>query len=123
FRIDKPIVSSGQFLGTVRLFATNRFVEQRLQRDFNADATCLALLDLILIVGLYVVLWLTVIRPLRSVQRFATEVSTGKRPQESTSGDVRAVGELGELKESLERMVQLLQERFADLRASEQRFR
>jgi PAS domain S-box-containing protein len=107
----RPIVFTGEQIGVLRIVATPRFVREKLRGALVADAVTIFGTDVVLILGVYFVLWLTVVRPLRAIERYAAVVSEGGR---GTTGKAVA-RELDNLRSSIETMVDLLHRRYTDL--------
>jgi signal transduction histidine kinase len=101
-------------IGSVQVFVTPRFAEQRLQEDFRMTMSTILVFDLILVVSLYVLLWRLVLRPIRSVEMFAAAVSRGERKAAGTDG-IRFRGEIERLRAALQTMVGQLDGRYQDL--------
>lgn len=118
---ERTISFGNQQIGHVTLCATPRFLEQRLRAAVISTGVVIALLDLLLIVTLYLLLWRIVLRPLVEIERFAGSVSSGSGDPPDIHGR-RYWGELERLRASIADMVGLLKARYAQLRESEQRF-
>ncbi|MEK6371267.1 MAG: PAS domain S-box protein [Acidobacteriota bacterium] len=112
---ERPIVFNNQRIGTVRLYATPKYVRAELRRTLLTMVGAFLLLELMLVLSVYFVLWRTVLRPLASVQEYATAVSEGRAVAE-TAGRAGFPAELEALYSCIESMVAALQE-------GEQRFR
>ena len=112
---ERPIVFDGQNIGTVRLFMTPKFVEEDLRQTAMRIVRAILAADLALIVFVYLVLWRTVLRPLKSIERYAVAVSAEE--QRAAPAEIAgSAAELENLRTSIETMVQLLEQR-------EERFR
>lgn len=122
-RIEKRnIVVAGDTIGEVEVFATSRFLDARLRQTLVAIIGIIGFLDLILVVGLYLLLWRTVLRPLQELERHALAVSDGAGLREDRPHG-RYLGELASLHRSIEKMLGMLEARFAELQKSESRYR
>jgi signal transduction histidine kinase len=117
-REDRPVTFDGERIGEVSVYATPRFIEAQLRRTLFTAAAAIALLDAALVAILWLVLWRLVLRPLRAVERYAEAVSSGARPGAAAPG-TRFQGELDRLRASTERMVSLLDTRYAQLERAE----
>ncbi len=124
----RNITTGNETLGTLRLYVTPRFVSAQLARIRNVMLAVVLVVDAILILILYFLLWRMVLKPLQEVESFAAAVSSG-RP-EVTLGEKPFGGEIESVRTSLESMVALLEQRYValeksgeDLRASEARLR
>jgi PAS domain S-box-containing protein len=114
----RPVAVAGDTVGVVEVFATTRFLETRLRQTLFAIVGVIGFLDLILVVGLYLLLWRTVLRPLREVEQRALALTQGDAPRESPRRR-RYPGELESLQSSLEKMIGLLGARYEELQRSE----
>ena len=117
----RPITFANEQIGRVTLCATTRFLEMRLRAAVISTGIIIALLDLLLIVTIYLLLWRVVLKPLVAIERFA-----GLQGSEDTArpglGGRRYWGELESLRVSIAEMVGLLDARYEQLRESEERF-
>jgi PAS domain S-box-containing protein len=109
--------TSGEILGTLKVFETKRYMEQRLQKSFMRNLIFMFLLDVLLVGIIYGLLYLIVLRPLKSIEQFALAVQSGPAHPPRVPGVFR--GELHSLKLSLENMVALLSTRYADVKKHE----
>jgi len=119
---QRDIAAGGNTIGQMRVAVTTRFLERRLQHALWSIVGAICALDSILVVGLYLLLWRTVLRPLREVERYAVAVSSS----DAAAGGLRGqkyLGELETLRGATEKMVGLLEARYADLQKSEARYR
>jgi PAS domain S-box-containing protein len=110
---ERPIAFNNQRIGTVRLYATPRYIREELRQSLVRMIAGIAALDLLIIFAVYFVLWRTVLRPLVSLEKYAAAISFGY--------DAPAVGEftateLETLRAAMETMVR-------GLREGERRFR
>jgi signal transduction histidine kinase/CheY-like chemotaxis protein len=115
---QRTIASEGQHLGSLKVVATTRFMQERLKESLLTLALEIGVVDLVLIVALWLVLQRTVLGPLAALEKFARDVSNGEdaaaaRPRRSFRG------ELESLRVSVERTFALLGSRYAELVASE----
>ena len=107
----RSINFSHETLATVTLFATTKFVEERLTKTLRWTAVNILTLDLILTVCIYLLLRLWVLKPLQEVEAYAAIVSAGGR-----AGPVREFhGELDNLRASIEKMIAQLELRYNQL--------
>ena len=112
---ERPIVYGEETIGTVRMYATPRLLERDLRATLLRMVVAILVVDILLIVFVYLVLWRAVLRPLEAVERYAGAVSA------EGSADTGSIGpaptaELESLRVSIESMVRLLELR-------EERFR
>ena len=126
---ERPITHEGQRIGTVRLFTTPRFFEQDLRAVLIETVVTILVIDVILILSVYWILWRAVLRPLVAIERYAGAVSAGTDAAASSLHPA-PTAELESLRVSIETMVSLLDRRYAELQEeaarrfeSEERFR
>ncbi len=120
---------SNQVIGTVTLYATTKFVEAELRNKLGWTILNIIVLDAVLTLSLYLLLWRWVVKPLKEVEAFAGAVSSGRSVDDFI--EARPFhGELESLRSSMERMVRQLETRYAELREesrkhheSDERFR
>jgi PAS domain S-box-containing protein len=118
-RLDRrDITSGGEIVGEVRLSSTARVLQARLDRAAVAIVAVIALLDAVLVVAVYLLLWCTVLRPLKDLERHALAVSS-EHEVAAMLPPRRYCGELSSLRTSLEKMIDMLRARYAAARASE----
>ena len=118
----RPIAVAGETIGEVEVFATPRFLEARLRQTLFAIIGIIGFLDLILVLGLSLLLWHTVLKPLKELEKHALAVSQGSHFGESLPRKPY-LGELESLRGSLAKMIGMLEMRFQDVQRSEARFR
>jgi PAS domain S-box-containing protein len=114
----RPITVAGENIGAVEVFATPIFLEARLRRTMYSIIGLIGFVDLILVLGLYVLLWRTVLKPLKDLEQHALALSAGELAGRSVPSR-RYPGELDSLRSSIEKMVGLLEARYAELQKSE----
>jgi PAS domain S-box-containing protein len=119
FAAERAITFSGERIGTVRLFATPRYIAQQLRASMISMAMTTVVIDLLLILSVYVVLWRAVVRPLTGIERYAAAVSSGASDAPLVSVFPK---ELASVQSSVETMVRLLDERYGQLQESGERF-
>jgi PAS domain S-box-containing protein len=111
---ERPIAVTDETLGSVKIFATPRFLRERMRGALLIIVLRIVLLDLLLVISLVLLLWHVVLKPLRAIERYAGSVSGGTRGAETT--DVRRFrGELESVRASIEVMVNLLDARYAEV--------
>ncbi len=111
---ERQITASDASLGSVRVFSTPRFLEENLRRGLYSLELRILILDLILIVSLFAMLWWIVIKPLQTVEQYAVAASSGERIGAGARAR-RFHGELESLRSSIEKTIDLLDARFAAL--------
>ena len=122
FVAARTITFSGERIGSVWLFATPRYMQQQLRDSLLSMARTTLIIDLLLILSVYLVLWSAVVRPLMEIEQYATLVSRG----ESDAPMMAAHDfpkELDSVHTSIATMVRLLEERLGQLQESGERFR
>ncbi len=118
----RSIVMAGETIGEVEVFATPRFLEARLRQTLYSVVGVIGLLNLGLIVGLYLLLWRIVLRPLHEVERHALALSSGDQAVTPLRPEAYS-RELASLSRSLEKMIGMLAARLQDVQRSEARHR
>ncbi len=111
----------GYPLGTLKFYLTRQFLDQSLIETTRLFIIGIALLDVLLIFVLYLLLWLTVLRPLGLIESYAASVSSGRR-KEALESTQSLSGEFGQLRNSLDRMIDLLEERVQEISTANDRF-
>jgi PAS domain S-box-containing protein len=125
----EPVNYNGVRLGSITLYATTRFLEREMWNWIYGFVGSILFLDLLLVFGLYLILKRIVVTPLRYLQTYAVQVSSGASGV-SLITEQAFCGELEVLRSATQKMVDLLQSRNLELqqeakrhRESEQRFR
>jgi PAS domain S-box-containing protein len=128
-RVERPIIYSGQRIGTVQVFATPRLITAELRRSAISFASAIVMIDVLLVLCVYFILHRTVLRPVVEIERYAVAVSAGGAAT-GTPLAAGAAAELVSLRSSIETMVNLLDARYVELQEeavrrfeSEERFR
>jgi PAS domain S-box-containing protein len=117
---ESAITFSGARIGSVRLFATNRYVREQLRRSLVSMGVMIVTVDLLLIASVYLVLWRTLIKPLTAIEMYAMAVSRGSGAVRATPPDSLFTAELESLRSSIEMMVRQLDDRYAQLQEQEE---
>jgi signal transduction histidine kinase len=118
---DRAVTFSGETIGTVNVYSTPKFVEADLRQSLISTFSIIIVLDIILTVSLYLLLWRVVVRPLRKVEQYAASVSSGDGAATVDSAGFR--GELEGLRLSIRKMVELLEVRYLQLQEKVQQHR
>jgi len=118
---EQPIMFEREQIGNVRVYTTPLFVRQLLRSSLMRTVTAILATDVLLIIVVYFLLWRIVLRPLGEIERFAGSVSTGG--ESAIAVHPGPAAELERLRQSIETMVRLLDERYVKLEQSEERFR
>jgi PAS domain S-box-containing protein len=112
---QRPILFAGEPIGTVRVYASRRFVDERLRASLLSSIGTIVLVDLLLSLSVYAILWRSVLRPLGAVEQYAQTVSADGAENVSMPLDGDAANELVSLRTSIQSMVQLLAQRYSAL--------
>jgi len=118
----RPIFHDGHLLGQVRATFSRRPMEAALHARIWREAGLILLLDLLLVAGLRLLLWRTVLRPLEEIRRLARAVASGDPGAPVPAGGPFR-GEFAEVHQDLFRAWDLLKERYRSLGESEARYR
>ncbi|HEV2693671.1 MAG TPA: PAS domain S-box protein [Verrucomicrobiae bacterium] len=122
FLVEKrDITLAGEKLATVTLLGTTKSVDVTIHSILIWTVFNIVSIDLVLIAGLYLLLWWLVLRPLKTLEHHAAIVSTGSGESMMLQGP-RFRGELENLRASLAKMFRLLEERYEALRLSREQF-
>jgi len=119
---DREIRRGPAVLGTLETVSTPRFLQADLRRAGTFILLGIIGFDLLLVLILYRMIWAIVLRPVRALEKYAEQVCAGLRPAPAADGGDWPL-ELDHLHQSIDGMVGLLDQRYANLEASEQRFR
>jgi PAS domain S-box-containing protein len=105
---ERPIVFGGNKIGTVRLLVTPRFLRDDLHASLLRIVVTIVVVDVLLVLCTYLVLWRTVLRPLVKIERYAVAVRDGHPASMATGRGFPA--ELESLRSCTETMVDALKE-------------
>ncbi|HKX42791.1 MAG TPA: response regulator [Burkholderiaceae bacterium] len=121
---EHAIVHNGQEIGHVRALATTRFLDEDLRERGRSIVLVIVALDIVMVTSLYLLLWQLLVKPLRSVERFASAVQAGEGLASVAAPEgARFVGELRTLALAVRDMTRMLDSRLHALRANEERLR
>ncbi len=120
---QRDITFSGEVIGSVELRVTSTFIAATLRKTLATMVGTVFALDAILVLSLYALLWGVVLRPLRKLQRYAVAVSSEEKHEPGLAQKTLFLGELETLRESLEKTVGLLEQRYADMLKDEEALR
>ena len=112
----------GTALGSLEVYTDPSILKRELRIVRIFLVIGVVIFDGVLIALLYVIQWLIVVRPIRSLQNFAEQVSEGRRPHLDWS-EAHSTREVASLHSCLADMVTLLDRRYANLQESEKQFR
>ncbi|CAN7497452.1 ATP-binding protein [Pseudoduganella sp. LjRoot289] len=116
---ERTIRVAGNDIGVVKMYVTPEYVLNTLRERRIALGFAIVALDVTLVLGVYLLLWYLMLKPLKAVGHYAASVKAGGAgagPDQSLF-----LGELKTLKESILEMVALLDQRYSAMRASEER--
>lgn len=116
-REDRTVEFAGEPIGSVTVYATPRFAEERLRHWAVSASLALLVGEVMAVAALALLLWRVVLKPLQTLERYAEAVSSGRRPETSVHG-APFRGEIDGLRASIERMVGLLDDRYRELAVS-----
>lgn len=111
---ERNIVYSGQTIGSLKVFASTKILGQNLSRTFISIIMFIPVFATIILAGLYFVLNKVILTPVLNIEKYALAVSSGKGKGLKISGKYFQ-GELDTLKSSIEKMVDIHEERFVEL--------
>jgi PAS domain S-box-containing protein len=107
---ERPIRHSGEIIGQIAIGYTTRFLEADLRSLLVKRLWHMLAADLMLVLCLSLILWRTVLHPLRKIQRFTQVVSSGSVEGLAAPAGT-FFGEMAALQASLAQTFGLLQER------------
>jgi PAS domain S-box-containing protein len=99
---ERPIVFGGERIGTVQLYTTPKIIEGQLRQALLTMIATIIVIDVILVLSIYLVLYRTVLRPLMEIDSYACAVSAGA-PGEPLGA--AGTDEFDHLRTSIEAMV------------------
>jgi len=117
----RTILFGPETIGSLEIYMTSKFLQEKLARSMKVMIIAVVILDVILIMSLYLLIWLRVLRPLKLIDRFAQSISSGNN-EEASEFTQPLDGEFGQLRNSLEKMIALLESRLSELKESNDRF-
>ena len=121
---ERAVTFSGEKIGSFKIYATTRFLDQDLDRMRLTIVSRIVAVDVLLVLLVYLLLRRAVLKPLTDIERFATAVSANDGgPAPAISLSKGAARELASLRDSIEAMVRLLDQRYEAVRASEKKYR
>jgi PAS domain S-box-containing protein len=112
--VARTVHTTDKAVGSIRMFATTRFIEQRLHIVLVQTLIYIAVIDFLLVISLYYVLWRTILKPLKRIEAYA--VLAGIRDELPRMDAGRFHGELESLRSAIVRMTALLASRLTDMR-------
>lgn len=120
----RTIAYAGQTLGTVRRYASDHLLDQKMRKAMFFLAGLGVMIDLALSAALYFSLLHLVLRPLSRLELYAEAIAEadGTHMSAAELDKVEFQGEMESLKRSIDTMVRQLQARNEELRCSTERF-
>jgi len=115
---ERAITAMGEPIGQVKVFLTPRFLDLEIRQRMVRAMGLALVFDLVLVASLYFLLWKAVLKPLRTLERYAAAVKAGGSGAEGSRGG-GFHGELESLRVSIGEMVALLQSRLQALQEKE----
>lgn len=115
-REERTVAFSREPIGSVVVYATGKFAEERLRQWLLSALVAFLLAALTAVAAVTLLLWRLVLEPLRTLERYAEAVSSGRRPEVGVGG-APFRGEVDGLRASIERMVGQLDARYQVIRA------
>jgi signal transduction histidine kinase len=110
----RPITFGEETIGAVHVFSSPRYIDRQVRGSVIVTVLATLAMDIIVIASVYWILWRAVLRPIVEIERFAGAVSAGSM---GTTPPLHPAGtaELESLRASIETMVRLLDQRYAEL--------
>lgn len=125
----RDIVYSGEKLGVVEIYGSTHLLERNLRTIFISIMSFITVFVFMVIIGLFLVLHIIILKPVRNIERYTLAVSSGDGKGLKIPG-YYFQGELNTLRSSIEKMVNAHEDRFMELQnevklrtESEERFR
>jgi PAS domain S-box-containing protein len=112
---ERVVRFEGEAVGTLRVFGTRKFVDAALRRSLLTMICAILLVDLLLSMSVYVVLWRLVLQPLGRIEQYAHAVSAEGAENLATPIYAGVTEELNSLCTSIRTMVELLEQRYVAL--------
>ncbi|NVO05153.1 MAG: PAS domain S-box protein [Rhodoferax sp.] len=110
---ERVVLVAQQRVGNLRIYASTRFIDRQLQQVMLQTLAAILVIDTLLVLSLYYVLWRSVLRPLQRIEAFAVQAGAGAQPV-SLQGQ-HFHGELESLRQAIEHMLGLLASRLHSL--------
>jgi len=116
---QRQVSVQGKPMGSITLFATTRFIAQRMQAFWLQTLASILVIDVLLVLSLYYVLWRTILRPLQRIENYA--VQAGLNPDLGAVPQGRFLRELDSVHTAIVRTTALAASRLQDMRAQSER--
>jgi len=120
---EREVAFSGEKIGSFKLYATPRFLDEDLHRILGTIVISITAVDVLLVLSLYLLLRRAVLKPLTDIERFATAVSSDEGVPAAITLSPGAARELTSLRSSIEAMFRLLERRYEAAVASQRQYR
>jgi len=128
YPVERNLLHSNDNIGLIRIYFTKEFVNNELKDNIYFIVINIFITDLSIIIVLYLMLWALIIRPLRSVDKYADSLTSGTT-NSMLDKNSNIPYEIAHLQLSLEKMFGMLNEKIdsleiskAELRKSEDRY-
>ncbi len=119
---ERTVRHSGEPVGSVRVFASPRFLEEELSDRRAAIVVFILVLDVMLVLSMTLLLWQLMLKPVSAMEHFAASVKAGSKPGAGL-GKAWFYGELKTLNQSIRDMTAMLDSRYRALCDSEERLK
>jgi two-component sensor histidine kinase len=119
--LKREIRHGDRTIASLELLYSEKFISQSAAREALIFGSLIFTEILTLAAGLYLIMRRSIFRPLRGIERWASDISQGVVT--AMHPDIGRAGEIASLRDSIERMVGLLGERYEALAAEEKRTR
>jgi PAS domain S-box-containing protein len=118
---ERVITLAEKSIGAVKVFSSPKFVKEGLRKTLLLIISIILVVDLTLILSLYLFIWYIVIKPLKIIEQYAVTFKAGGGGGAMIAG-AGFPGELNSLRASIEKMVSLLDARYAALQKEAERY-
>ena len=119
---ERGITFANKPIGTVKVFASQKFTEERLRKTLILIISIIIIADLTIVFSLYLLIWHIMLKPLKVIERYAVAFSAGGGEGATIEGS-GFHGELDRLRASIGKMVGLLDVRYAEIQATARELR
>ncbi|MDC8760905.1 response regulator, partial [Janthinobacterium fluminis] len=117
----RAIVVAGQQVGSVSVYASPAQLRAELRQRLLAIVGMIFVLDLTLVLGVCLLLWFLMLKPLTAVGQYAAAVMAGRDADAAVPQRVWFFGELKALNRTIRAMIALLDSRYQAMHRSEER--
>ncbi|MDR3668129.1 MAG: response regulator [Ignavibacteriaceae bacterium] len=109
----REITIGGVKIGSVKIYMSRQFIEQALKRTIWNRAIAIILLDIILVLSLYLLLWGIVLNPLRKIKQYTLALNF-ENGNNQTLQNYHFHGELENVRHSIYTMVSLVESHYKE---------